>query len=154
VAKNRGERDDDAERESEEIADELDDVDEDEYEDLEDDDDSADAELDPEKETVPPRRSSRAAASASSARGSTRGKATREEKRPGLLRRLVIFVREVVAELQKVIWPTRRELLTYTTVVVIFVAIMMTYVGLLDLGFAKSLFWVFGGAPTETPTTP
>jgi preprotein translocase subunit SecE len=155
VAKNRGERDDDAERESEEIADEVEDVDDEEYEDLEDDDeDSADAELDPEKETVPPRRKSRGAASSTSARATSRGKATREEKRPGLIRRLGIFVREVFAELQKVIWPTRRELLTYTTVVVIFVAIMMTYVGLLDLGFAKSLFWVFGGAPTETPTTP
>jgi len=158
VAKNRGERDDDAERESEEIADELDDADdvdeEEEYEeDLEDEDeDSADAELDPEKETVPPRRGSRAASSSRSSRAASRGKATREEKRPGLVRRLGIFVREVVAELQKVIWPTRRELLTYTAVVVIFVAIMMTYVGLLDLGFAKGLFWVFGGKPTGTAT--
>ena len=32
----------------------------------------------------------------------------------------------------------------YTTVVVIFVALIMTIVGLLDLGFAKAMFAVFG----------
>ena len=62
---------------------------------------------------------------------------TRDES-PGYFRRIPIFIREVVAELQKVIWPTRKELLTYTSVVVVFVAIMMTIVGLLDLGFAKA----------------
>ncbi|MGE5828476.1 MAG: preprotein translocase subunit SecE [Micromonosporaceae bacterium] len=58
--------------------------------------------------------------------------------------RLVRFVREVVAELQKVIWPTRKELITYTTVVVVFVAAIATIVALLDLGFAKLVLLVFG----------
>ena len=48
--------------------------------------------------------------------------------------RFVRFIREVVAELRKVIWPTRKELLTYTTVVVVFVAIMMTIVARPRLG--------------------
>jgi preprotein translocase subunit SecE len=64
--------------------------------------------------------------------------------------RLARFIREIVAELQKVIWPTRKELLTYTTVVVVFVAVMMTFVSLLDLGFAKVMFLVFGGGTTGT----
>ena len=68
-----------------------------------------------------------------------------EEGRPGLFGRLGRFVREVVAELRKVIWPTRKELLTYATVVVVFVTIMLTIVGLLDLGFAKGVLVVFGG---------
>jgi preprotein translocase subunit SecE len=50
-----------------------------------------------------------------------------------------------VAELRKVIWPTRKELLTYTAVVVVFVSIILTVVGLLDLGFAKAVLYVFGG---------
>ena len=49
------------------------------------------------------------------------------------------FIREVVAELRKVIWPSRKELLTYTSVVIVFVVIMMSIVALLDYGFA----WVF-----------
>ena len=42
------------------------------------------------------------------------------------------------------IWPTRKELITYTAVVVVFVSIMLTVVGLLDYGFAKAVLWVFG----------
>lgn len=72
--------------------------------------------------------------------------------RPGIFARFINFVREVVAELRKVIWPTRKELLTYTTVVVVFVTIMLTVVGLLDVAFAKVVLWVFGNkttAPTD-----
>ncbi len=69
---------------------------------------------------------------------------SRTPDRPGIFARFVNFVREVVAELRKVIWPTRSELARYTTVVVIFVVIMLTIVGLLDYGFAKGVLWVFG----------
>jgi preprotein translocase subunit SecE len=148
VAKNRGERDDDAElNEGEEFADELDD---DVEEFADDEDEDVDAELDPEKETVPPR-SGRSRPQGSAARSKAAGKPrTKDDSRPGFLGRRVVFVREVFAELQKVIRPTRRELLTYTAVVVLFVTIMMTFVSLLDVGFAKVLFLVFGGkANTE-----
>jgi preprotein translocase subunit SecE len=74
-------------------------------------------------------------------RKSTKGKG---ERRPGIFARFVNFFREVVAELRKVIWPTRKELLTYTAVVVVFVTIMLSVVGLLDYGFAKAVLWVFG----------
>ena len=59
-------------------------------------------------------------------------------------RRIARFFREVVAELRKVIWPTRKELLTYTAVVVVFVTVMLTIVAGLDFGFAKGVLWVFG----------
>ena len=68
-----------------------------------------------------------------------------DEDRPGAFGRLGRFVREVVAELRKVIWPTRKELLTYAAVVIVFVSIMLTIVGLLDLGFAKAILFVLGG---------
>src|SRR5690242_4156663 len=54
------------------------------------------------------------------------------DDRPGIFGRIGRFIREIVAELRKVIWPTRKELLTYATVVVVFVAIILTLVGLLD----------------------
>ncbi len=62
------------------------------------------------------------------------------------------FIREVVAELQKVIWPTRKELLTYTTVVIVFVAIVMSFVAGLDVGFARLMFLVFGNKTSGTAT--
>jgi len=54
------------------------------------------------------------------------------------------FAREVVAELTKVIWPTRSDLITYTIVVIIFVSIMIAIVAALDVGFAKAVVEVFG----------
>jgi preprotein translocase subunit SecE len=66
-------------------------------------------------------------------------------RRVGLFGRIGGFFREVVSELRKVIWPTRKELLTYTSIVIVFVTIMTTIVGLLDLGFGKLILWAFGG---------
>ncbi len=66
------------------------------------------------------------------------------EGRGNPLRRLARFYREVVAELRKVIWPTRKELVTYTTVVVVFVSIVVAIVASLDLAFAKLVLLVFG----------
>ena len=39
-------------------------------------------------------------------------------------KRTALFFRQVVAELRKVIWPTRKEPLSYTWIVLIFVVIM------------------------------
>ncbi|WP_432980392.1 preprotein translocase subunit SecE [Dactylosporangium sp. CA-233914] len=63
--------------------------------------------------------------------------------------RLINFIREVVAELRKVIWPTRKELTTYTLVVVVFVIIMLAIVGGLDFGFAKLVLWSFGNGNAD-----
>ena len=63
--------------------------------------------------------------------------------------RLARFAREVVAELRKVIYPTRNELVTYTIVVIIFVTIMVAIVGGLDVGLARAVLWVFGTPDPE-----
>lgn len=72
-------------------------------------------------------------------------KAKKETRRTGIFGRIGGFFREVVSELRKVIWPTRKELLTYTTIVIGFVTVMTTIVGLLDLGLGKVVLWAFGG---------
>src|SRR2546421_8126799 len=69
----------------------------------------------------------------------------KSEDRVGIFGRLLRFFREVVAELRKVIWPTRQELLTDATVVIVFVAIMLTVVASLDAAFAWGVLHVFGG---------
>jgi preprotein translocase subunit SecE len=55
-----------------------------------------------------------------------------------------LFTRQVAAELRKVIWPTRNELVTYTVAALVFVVIMSTIVLTLDYGFTKLMFYVFG----------
>ncbi len=57
-----------------------------------------------------------------------------------------MFYRQVVAELGKVIWPTQRELVTYTTVVIVFVASLTLIVAILDYLFGKAVLAVFGGS--------
>ena len=53
------------------------------------------------------------------------------------------FYRQVVAELRKVVWPSRQQLITYFWVVLVFVVVVMTIVSLLDLGFGKAVFAIF-----------
>ena len=54
------------------------------------------------------------------------------------------FYRQVVAELRKVVWPSRQQLITYFWVVLVFVVVVMTFVSLLDLAFGKAVFAIFG----------
>ena len=68
----------------------------------------------------------------------------RRDGGPGRIRSIGVFYRQVVAELRKVIWPGRRELITYTTVVIVFVAFMVALVAGLDLLFAQGVIAVFG----------
>lgn len=58
--------------------------------------------------------------------------------------RLIRFLREVVSELRKVIWPTRRELVVYTAVVLVFVSFMVAFVALMDMGLGRVMLSVFG----------
>ncbi|ROR73510.1 preprotein translocase subunit SecE [Bogoriella caseilytica] len=67
-----------------------------------------------------------------------------DAKKPGFFGRIILFVRQVIGELKKVVQPTRNELWTFFLVVLVFVAVIMTYVGLLDLAFTRLAFWVFG----------
>ena len=80
--------------------------------------------------------------------GATRDRGTAvRASRPGkgsLPSRFVRFLREVVAELRKVIWPTRNQLVTYTIVVLVFVSFMVALVWLLDRVFAQGVLYLFG----------
>lgn len=65
-------------------------------------------------------------------------------QRRGPFGRLALFLRQVVAELRKVVTPTRRELFSYTGVVLVFVVIMMALVSGLDFGFSALVNFLFG----------
>jgi preprotein translocase subunit SecE len=80
----------------------------------------------------------------------TRGPAAARQSAPGrpAKRRTrttpALFYRQVVAELRKVIWPTRRELSTYTIVALVFCVVMIAIVTSLDYGFTNLMFTIFG----------
>jgi preprotein translocase subunit SecE len=84
---------------------------------------------------------------ATSARGGSRddGRGDRKAGRVrGFFARIALFVRQVIVELKRVIWPTRKELATYTWVVIVFVTVLTLIVFALDLLFGKLVLRVFG----------
>lgn len=77
------------------------------------------------------------------------GESRRNQKQAGRQRgpfsAVGLFLRQILDELRKVVRPTRQEWLTYTTVVIIFVTVIMLFVFGLDTLFTKLVFWVFAG---------
>jgi len=53
------------------------------------------------------------------------------------------FVRQSIAELRKVVYPTGPQLINYFVVVLVFVLFVIAYVSLLDLGFGWVIFKIF-----------
>lgn len=66
------------------------------------------------------------------------------QERGNIFERAGRFYRQVVAELRKVVWPSRKQLTTYTAVVLVFVTFIIAVVSLFDLVLTKITFWVFG----------
>ncbi|MEU3471219.1 preprotein translocase subunit SecE [Rhodococcus sp. 05-340-1] len=76
--------------------------------------------------------------------GRTRSGKVKADKRPNVFLRLLQFFREVVAELRKVIWPNKKQMVTYTSVVLVFLTFMVAYISGLDLLFIQGVGWLFG----------
>jgi preprotein translocase subunit SecE len=68
------------------------------------------------------------------------------EKKASFLAGIMLFLRQVVGELKKVVTPTRKELVRYTIVVLLFVVVMIVIATVLDLAFGAGAAFVFGGS--------
>ena len=117
-----------------------------------DPDEVEDDDLDEELVTAGSRRNGRAGTVTKGAKSATSGRIDKTTKapskvdeKPNIFERIARFIREVVAEMRKVNWPSRKELLTYTSVVLVFVIVMMSIVGALDYAFAWGVGKVFAG---------
>ncbi len=49
------------------------------------------------------------------------------------------FIKEAIAELKKVIWPTKKDLKNSTIVVISTIIIASIFIGLVDIFFTKAL---------------
>ncbi len=65
------------------------------------------------------------------------------QKIMGLLTKPINFIKEVKAELMKVTWSTRRELLGATMVVIGVTSILTVFIGIIDLFLSKGLSVLF-----------
>ncbi|BBY17638.1 preprotein translocase subunit SecE [Mycolicibacterium litorale] len=86
--------------------------------------------------------------SAGTENGSGKAKKKTAKKEPGRYPNPFLFVvnyiKQVVAELRKVIWPNRKQMVSYTTVVLVFLAFMVTLIAGFDYGLARLVGLVFG----------
>jgi len=69
----------------------------------------------------------------------------REGERRNIFGRIALFVRQVIAELKKVVTPSREETIRYIWIVLAFVLIVMLIVFVLDFVFGLLAKEVFGG---------
>lgn len=65
-------------------------------------------------------------------------------ERLGPFARMSLFLRQVTSELKKVVWPTKDQLVTYTSVVIVFVIIMGFIIAVFDFAFVKLVLVIFG----------
>ncbi len=65
-------------------------------------------------------------------------------ERLGLFSRIALFLRQVMFELKKVVWPTKEQMVTYTAVVVVFVIIVGLIIAALDFVFVQLILFIFG----------
>jgi preprotein translocase subunit SecE len=53
------------------------------------------------------------------------------------------YLREIQAELKRVMWPTASEVFTYSIIVILVVTVLTGVVFLLDLGFSQAIVSLF-----------
>lgn len=76
--------------------------------------------------------------------GASGAAAKKKAGKPNVFARIVTFIREVFAELRIAHRPTRAQWWSLVLVVLLFVFVVMLYVGVLDVVFAKIVSWIFG----------
>jgi preprotein translocase subunit SecE len=58
-------------------------------------------------------------------------------KQNNLFQKAINFIKEARAELRKVTWPNRKQLISSTIVVIITVALVAVFLGIVDLVFSR-----------------
>jgi preprotein translocase subunit SecE len=67
-----------------------------------------------------------------------------KEKVKIIIQKVTQFLKEAKVELKKVVWPTRKQTMASTAVVIIIVFIVSIYLGIIDFALAKLVKFVLG----------
>jgi preprotein translocase subunit SecE len=59
-------------------------------------------------------------------------------------KRAAVFVQESIAELRRVVWPTQKQVVTYTVIVLVFVTVMSLFVSAIDILVGRGILRIFG----------
>jgi preprotein translocase subunit SecE len=60
------------------------------------------------------------------------------------MKKLIDFLKNAWAELKKVTWPGKKEIIASTLIVVIVTIFLMIYIGLIDFVLTKAVRIIFG----------
>ncbi len=61
-----------------------------------------------------------------------------------MFQKILQFLQEVQLELKKVVWPTRKDTIASTSVVLIIVIIIAFFLGMIDLGLTRIIRVILG----------
>ena len=61
-----------------------------------------------------------------------------------MFEKVVQFLKEVQIELKKVVWPTRKDTIASTSVVLVLVIIIAIFLGLVDFGLSRIIRAILG----------
>jgi len=53
--------------------------------------------------------------------------------------KVIVFIKEAITELKKVVWPSRKNLKNSTIIVIFTIIVASTFVGIIDLVFVRLL---------------
>ncbi len=67
-----------------------------------------------------------------------------KEKIKVMLQKITQFIKEAKLELKKVTWPTPKQTMASTAVVIIIVFIVAIYLGIVDFALAKMVKFILG----------
>ena len=67
-----------------------------------------------------------------------------KEKVKIIIQKVTQFLKEAKVELKKVVWPTPKQTLASTAVVIIIVFIVSIYLGIVDFALAKLVKFILG----------
>lgn len=70
-------------------------------------------------------------------------KQAQQTKNPNFVNKSVAYFNDVKSELGKVTWPTREDLKSHTTVVLMFLALLAVVVGTLDQIFQRFVLLLY-----------
>lgn len=67
-----------------------------------------------------------------------------KEKVKIIIQKVTQFLKEAKVELKKVVWPTPKQTMASTAVVIIIVFIVSIYLGIIDFALAKLVKFILG----------
>ena len=66
-------------------------------------------------------------------------------EKKGLFKRISRTIRDLRGEMKKVVWPSRKQTINNTLIVLVFMAIMTVIIGLFDFGLSALVALLLGG---------